>query len=70
LGQPARAARLLGVGKATRESLGRLLTPVERIVFDQYAATILTQIDDTVFTSIYAEGQKMTLEQAKAEALD
>jgi hypothetical protein len=46
-----------------------LLTPVERAVFDRYAATSRAQLDDATFAMMWAEGQKMTLEQAKAEAL-
>jgi tetratricopeptide (TPR) repeat protein len=69
LGQPARAAQLLGAAKTTRESADRSLTPVERVVFEQYAASIRAQIDDATFATMWAEGQKMTLEQAKAKAL-
>ena len=69
LGQPARAAQLLGAAEAIRESIGRSLTPVERTVFDRYAATIRAQLDDATFAVRWAEGQQMTLDQAKAEAL-
>jgi predicted ATPase/class 3 adenylate cyclase len=69
LGQPARAAQLLGAAEAIRVSIGRSLTPVERTVFDRYAATVRAQIDDATFAVMWAEGQKMTLEQAKAQAL-
>lgn len=69
LGQPARAARLLGAAEAIRASSGRSLTPVERDVFDRYVAAIRAQLDDATFVVMWAEGQKMTLEQAKAEAL-
>jgi tetratricopeptide (TPR) repeat protein len=69
LGQPARAAQLLGVAEAIRKSIGRSLTPVERSVYDQYAAAIRVQLGDATFAVMWAEGQKMTLEQAKAEAL-
>jgi tetratricopeptide (TPR) repeat protein len=69
LGQPARAAQLLGSAEAIRESIGRSLTPVERIVYDQYAAAIRAQLDDATFAVMWAGGQKMTLEQAKAAAM-
>jgi tetratricopeptide (TPR) repeat protein len=68
-GQPERAAQLLGAAEAIRESIGRPLMPVERAVFDRYAATIRAQLDDATFAVMWAEGLKMTLEQAKAEAL-
>ena len=69
LGQPARAARLLGMAEALHESIGRSLTPVDRAVFVQYAAAIRAQLDDATFAAMWAEGQKMSLEQAKADAL-
>ena len=69
LGQPARAAQLLGAAEAIHESIDRSLTPVQRAVFDQYTATIRAQLDDATFTAMWAEGQKMTLDQAKAKAL-
>jgi predicted ATPase/class 3 adenylate cyclase len=69
LGQPARAAQLLGAAETIRESIGRSLTPVERTVYDRYAATIRAQLDDATFAVMWTEGQKMTLEQAKAKAL-
>ena len=50
-------------------SIGRSLTPVERTVFDRYVATIRAQLDDATFAVMWAEGQKMTLNQAKAKAL-
>jgi predicted ATPase/class 3 adenylate cyclase len=68
-GQPARATHLLGAAEAIRESVGRSLTPVERTVFDRYAATSRAALDGATFAVMWAEGQKMTLEQAKAEAL-
>ena len=68
LGQPARAAQLLGAAEAIRASIGRSLTPVERTTFDQYAASIRAQLGDATFAVMWAEGQKMTLEQAKAVA--
>ncbi len=70
LGQPTRAAQLLGVAEAVRESIGRSLTPVERTVFDRYATTIRAQLDDATFAVMWAEGKKMTLEQAIEEALN
>jgi tetratricopeptide (TPR) repeat protein len=69
LGQPARAAQLLGAAEAIRESIGRSLTPVERAVVEQYAASVRAQLDEATFAVMWAEGQKMSLEQAKAVAL-
>jgi hypothetical protein len=69
-GQPARAAQLLGAAETIRLSIGRSLTPVERAAFDRYAATARGKLDDATFAVIWAEGQQLTLEQAKAAALD
>ncbi|MBC8077841.1 MAG: tetratricopeptide repeat protein, partial [Chloroflexales bacterium] len=69
LGQPARGAQLLGMAKAVRDSVGRSLTPVERSVFDRYAAVIRAQLDEAAFGAMWAEGQRVSPEQAKSEAL-
>jgi ATP/maltotriose-dependent transcriptional regulator MalT len=69
LGQPARATQLLGAAEAIRASFGQSLTPVERTVFDQSAASIRAELDHATFAAMWAEGQQMTLDQAKAKAL-
>jgi tetratricopeptide (TPR) repeat protein len=68
-GQPARAARLLGAAETMRESLGRALTPVEHTILERYTVTIRAQLDDATFTLLWANGQKMTPDQVKAEAM-
>jgi tetratricopeptide (TPR) repeat protein len=68
-GQPERAARLLGAVATIRESIGRALTPVEHSILERYAASTRAQLDEATFTIMWAKGQKMTLVQAKAEAL-
>jgi ATP/maltotriose-dependent transcriptional regulator MalT len=70
LRQPARAAQLLGAAEGIRASIGGSLTPVERAVFDRYAATTRAQLDDAAFAAAWTAGQHMTLEQTTAEALD
>jgi predicted ATPase/class 3 adenylate cyclase len=70
LGQPARAAQLLGAAEVICESIGGSLTPVERTVFDRYAATIRAQLDEATFAAAWAEGRVMTLEQAVTAALE
>jgi predicted ATPase/class 3 adenylate cyclase len=69
LEQPVRAAQLLGAAQAVHESMGRSLTPVERTVIDRYATATRALLGDATFAMMWAEGEKMTLEQAKAEAL-
>jgi predicted ATPase/class 3 adenylate cyclase len=69
LGQPARAIQLLGAAGSIRASSGRPLTPVERTVFNRYAATMRAQLGDATFAAMWAEGEQMSLEQAKAVAL-
>jgi tetratricopeptide (TPR) repeat protein len=69
-GHPERAAELLGAAEAIRDSLGRTLTPVERAIFDKYVATTRAQVDEQTFATMWAQGQTMTLHQAKTKALD
>ena len=69
LGRPMRAARLLGAAETVRVSTGRPLTPVDRAVFDRYVAAVGAQLGEAAFAAMWAEGQQMTLEQAKAAAL-
>jgi hypothetical protein len=68
--QPARAAQLLGAAESIRKSTGASLTPVDRTVFDRYAATIRAQLNEAHFSAAWAEGEAMTLEQAIAYALN
>jgi hypothetical protein len=68
LGQPARAARLLGAVEAAREArgMGRVTQKHhgERITADTRAA-----LETTDFERAWSAGQTLSLEEAVAEAL-
>jgi predicted ATPase/class 3 adenylate cyclase len=68
-GQPARAAHLFGAAEVLRESTGMPLAPAYRAAYERDVAAIRAQIDEPTFTAAWAQGQKLTLEQAIAEAL-
>lgn len=69
LGQPRHAARLLGTSEAILERLGKFIMPADKQEFDRIHAEICTQLGDTAFNVAFAEGRKMTLEDAIASVL-
>ena len=70
LGQPERAARLLGVSELFLERIGAFNMPADRQEFDRIRAQVTDVLGDAAFQSALADGRKMTLEQAVAEALE
>jgi predicted ATPase/serine/threonine protein kinase/DNA-binding CsgD family transcriptional regulator len=60
------AAQLLANGETMRESIGLLLSSVERIIYEQAVATLRAQLGEKGFVSAWAEGQAMTPEQVLA----
>ncbi len=69
-GRGARAARLLGAAAALRETLGAPQPPQEREETEQAVAGARAALGETAWAAAVAAGQKLTLEQAIAEALD
>ena len=63
-GQPVRAARLWGAAEALREEIGATLSPVERTFYARYIAAARDALDDTTWETAWAEGRKMTPEEA------
>ncbi len=70
LGQSKLAARLLGASERAMERLGAFHLPADKWEIDDMIAVVHTQLDETTFQAAWAEGRKLTLEQAVAEALD
>jgi predicted ATPase len=64
LGQPKQAVRLLGAVEAQFNWLGTLMLRDERRDFDRSIAAARSQLGATAFAEAWAEGQRMTLEQA------
>jgi hypothetical protein len=62
---------MLGAAEALREVIGAPLSPSERIVYDydHHVAIVCTTLGRESFTSLWADGRAMTLEQAIEYAL-
>lgn len=65
-GQPAWAARLVGVASALREATGSTPLPAERTNYERGIAYARAQLGKEVFTAAVAQGRTMTFEQALA----
>jgi predicted ATPase/DNA-binding CsgD family transcriptional regulator len=69
LGEPERAARLLGAAEVVEERIGALLEPSDQSELERNIAEVRGLLDEATFQAAWAEGRKLTLEQAVAEAL-
>lgn len=69
LEQPERAARLFGAAEALREKIEMPMGPEERVEYDNEVAALRDRMDEKALTSAWAEGRKMTMEQAIAYAI-
>ena len=68
-GQAVRAARLWGAFDALGETIGVRLVPVERYHYGPYIAAARERLDDAAWEVAWAEGRKMTFEEAIEYAL-
>jgi tetratricopeptide (TPR) repeat protein len=68
-GQVDRAARLLGAAEALSDTSGSYRGLAGSLIMDGAIAAVRSRLDDATFAAMWAEGQTMTLEQVKAEAL-
>jgi hypothetical protein len=69
LGQPERAARLLGASEAAAERMGAFHHPSDRLEITRIITNVRAQLDEAAFEAARIEGRKLTLEQATADAL-
>jgi predicted ATPase/class 3 adenylate cyclase/DNA-binding CsgD family transcriptional regulator len=60
------ATRLWGAAEALREAIGAPMPPLERATYEQWLATVRTQLGEEIFAAAWAQGQTMTPEQALA----
>ena len=67
--QGERAVKLLGAAEALREISNSRMTPQERNEYDKQVADLRVGVEESVFTSLWAEGRSMTMEQAIQFAL-
>jgi len=63
------ATKLLGAAEALRETCGAVMTPQERINYDEEVAGLRAGMDEITFASLWLEGRSMTMEQAIQLAL-
>jgi tetratricopeptide (TPR) repeat protein len=65
-----RSARLLGAAKAAFERMGAFQQPGDTPEYDRIIASVREHLDSAAFDAAWAEGRKMTLEQAIVYALE
>jgi predicted ATPase/DNA-binding CsgD family transcriptional regulator len=69
LGQPQRAARLVGASDAELERMGAFRQPGDTPEYDRIVAGVGAQLGETNFQTAWAEGRELSLEQAVRDAL-
>jgi hypothetical protein len=69
MGQPERAARLLGASEALNIAHGSIFEPADQAEYDRILEHVRAQLDESTFSAAFAIGKAMTLEQAIAHAL-
>jgi predicted ATPase/DNA-binding CsgD family transcriptional regulator len=69
LGQPQRAAQLLGAADAALERMGTIKQPIDKPEYDRIVAGVRAQLDDAAFQTAWAEGREMPLGLAVEDAL-
>jgi predicted ATPase/class 3 adenylate cyclase len=63
-----RAARLLGAAEALREKINIQMSPYERVEYDQQVARLRGRMQAEIFSTLWAEGRLLPMEQAVAFA--
>jgi len=63
-GEPVWAARLWGAAETVRTSTGLSMPPALLIIYEQFTASVCTQLGEEAFQAALAEGRGMTAEQA------
>ena len=69
-GQPERGVRILSASEAAFGSMGAFHLPSDKREIDRIIATVNSQLNAEAANKARAEGRKMTLEQAVADALN
>jgi non-specific serine/threonine protein kinase len=67
--QPERALKLLGAAERLREIIKISMSRMEQVEYDREVADLKANTDEKEFTSLWAEGKSMTMEQAIQFAL-
>jgi hypothetical protein len=69
LGRPKAAARLLGASNAQLETLGADQQPADQFEIKKFIEDVRALLGDDEFSKAWAEGQKMTTQEAAQYAL-
>lgn len=64
LGQPERAARLLGAGDRQLAAIGYYMQPADQRELDKLITLVRSQLDDETFDRLWVEGATLSLEDA------
>ena len=67
---PERSAKLFGAAETLREKINIAMTPQERMEYDREITDLRTNMDEKAFSSHWADGRAMTMEQAIEFALE
>ena len=65
-GEPARAACLWGAAETLRTELGAFIPHAEQVPYESSMSTVRAQLSEDIFSSAWAEGRTMSLEQILA----
>ena len=68
--QPERAAKLFGAAESLREKINIAMTSQERIEYDREIADLRANMDDASFSSHWAQGRALPVDQAIDFALE
>ena len=68
-GQAVRAVRLFAAADALREKMGTPLPPSQQTFYDALLKSMRAELDESLFTTVWAEGRRLTLQQAIEFAL-
>jgi predicted ATPase/DNA-binding XRE family transcriptional regulator len=69
-GNPRRAASIFGAAQALREASGDALTPTWRALYDRTVAAVRAALDEDTFTTAWATGRSLALDEAIGEAME
>jgi len=70
LEQTEKATRLLGAAEALRQKIEIDMTPPEREEYEREVADLKANMDEKEFTSLWADGRSMTMDEAIEFAVD
>jgi hypothetical protein len=67
--QSERAIKLLGAAESLREHIQINMSPMERVEYEREVNDLKTNMDEKLFTALWAEGRSLTMERAIQLAL-